>query len=151
MISLQEKCARVPFAHACSQIEIFGTDFKPRLLELIDADQLPVEYGGTCTCEGGCVPKPQFEEKAVVPARDKVERRIACAEAGGELAWFFSTVGNDVKFSVEFQPSADGAAKVEVVGLGKCNSHHFPVSGVHTSNAPGEWIVTWGAQFRVFI
>ena len=91
------------------------------------------------------MPKPQFEEKIVVPARDKVERRVACPAAGGELAWFFATVGNDCKFSVEFQPSAAGAATVEVRALAKCDSHHFPVTGVHTSSAPGEWIVTWGA------
>lgn len=32
------------------KIEILGTDYKPRLLELIAPDQLPVEYGGTCAC-----------------------------------------------------------------------------------------------------
>ena len=27
---------------------ILGSDYQEKLLELIDADQLPVEYGGTC-------------------------------------------------------------------------------------------------------
>ena len=32
------------------KIEILGTDYKTRLLDLIPPDQLPVEYGGTCAC-----------------------------------------------------------------------------------------------------
>lgn len=44
-----------------TKIEILGTDYKSRLLELIDPSQLPVEFGGTCSCgydgksEGDCL------------------------------------------------------------------------------------------------
>lgn len=33
-----------------------GSDYKSYLLECIDEENLPAEYGGTCTCEGlgGC-------------------------------------------------------------------------------------------------
>jgi len=37
------------------KIEIMGTDYKEKLLEFIDAENLPVMYGGTCNCPGGCV------------------------------------------------------------------------------------------------
>ncbi|KAF5369447.1 hypothetical protein D9758_002675 [Tetrapyrgos nigripes] len=38
------------------KIDILGSDYKERLLELIDADSLPSILGGNCTCEefGGC-------------------------------------------------------------------------------------------------
>ncbi|KAJ3129289.1 cytosolic factor, phosphatidylinositol/phosphatidylcholine transfer protein [Nowakowskiella sp. JEL0407] len=40
------------------KIHILGDDYKEVLLSHIDADQLPVEFGGTCECAhvGGCVP-----------------------------------------------------------------------------------------------
>ncbi|KAJ3311366.1 Structural maintenance of chromosomes protein 3 [Boothiomyces sp. JEL0838] len=36
------------------KIEILGSNYKEVLLQHVDADSLPVEYGGTCQCEGGC-------------------------------------------------------------------------------------------------
>ncbi|KAJ1553273.1 cytosolic factor, phosphatidylinositol/phosphatidylcholine transfer protein [Nowakowskiella sp. JEL0078] len=41
------------------KIHILGDNFREILLEHIDADHLPVEFGGKCECEcpGGCVPK----------------------------------------------------------------------------------------------
>lgn len=38
------------------KINIMGHDFKTELLKIVDADSLPVNLGGTCTCEGfgGC-------------------------------------------------------------------------------------------------
>ncbi|KAL6842485.1 hypothetical protein ACP4OV_027720 [Aristida adscensionis] len=40
-----------------SKIHVLGTKFQNRLLEVIDASQLPDFLGGTCTCaaEGGCL------------------------------------------------------------------------------------------------
>lgn len=37
-----------------SKIEILGYSYQKKLLELIDAENLPVEFGGTCACKGGC-------------------------------------------------------------------------------------------------
>ncbi|OQR94468.1 hypothetical protein ACHHYP_01260 [Achlya hypogyna] len=45
-------------------------EIKKALLEYIDADCLPVEYGGTCACEGGCVSHSPEE----VELRDYVTR-----------------------------------------------------------------------------
>ena len=33
--------------HLLPQIHVLGSDYKAKLLELVDADQLPIEYGGT--------------------------------------------------------------------------------------------------------
>eukprot|EP00051_Salpingoeca_urceolata_P004913 m.68822 g.68822 ORF g.68822 m.68822 type:complete len:274 (+) comp13930_c2_seq1:120-941(+) len=38
-----------------AKFHVLGSGFKEQLLELVDPDQLPVDLGGTCECEGGCV------------------------------------------------------------------------------------------------
>jgi hypothetical protein len=43
-------------ARTKSKIHILGSDYSKALLEAIDAENLPAEYGGACNCEGGCVP-----------------------------------------------------------------------------------------------
>lgn len=45
-----------------AKFHVLGSKFQKQLLEVIDADQLPVEYGGTCRCTDmrwgdGCIPK----------------------------------------------------------------------------------------------
>ncbi|KAJ7087365.1 CRAL-TRIO domain-containing protein [Mycena belliarum] len=37
-----------------AKIDILGSGYKPKLLAQIDADNLPKEFGGTCSCPGGC-------------------------------------------------------------------------------------------------
>jgi hypothetical protein len=36
------------------KIHILGSSYKEKLLELIDAENLPIKYGGKCNCDGGC-------------------------------------------------------------------------------------------------
>ncbi|KID91756.1 Sec14 cytosolic factor, partial [Metarhizium majus ARSEF 297] len=36
------------------KIHILGSGYQSELLKHIDQESLPVEFGGTCTCEGGC-------------------------------------------------------------------------------------------------
>ena len=35
-----------------AKVSIMGSDYRARLLELVDADALPARLGGACTCEG---------------------------------------------------------------------------------------------------
>jgi hypothetical protein len=36
------------------KISVLGSSYKSYILEEIDPSNLPVEYGGTCSCPGGC-------------------------------------------------------------------------------------------------
>ncbi|KAG5965273.1 hypothetical protein E4U13_000626 [Claviceps humidiphila] len=36
------------------KIHILGSGYKSELLKHVDAESLPVEFGGTCKCQGGC-------------------------------------------------------------------------------------------------
>ncbi|KAG8934374.1 cytosolic factor, phosphatidylinositol/phosphatidylcholine transfer protein [Tulasnella sp. 418] len=37
-----------------AKINILGSNYKAELLKQVPAENLPVEFGGTCQCEGGC-------------------------------------------------------------------------------------------------
>jgi hypothetical protein len=37
-----------------NKIHILGSGYKKELLEQVPAENLPVEFGGNCSCEGGC-------------------------------------------------------------------------------------------------
>ena len=48
------------FYFCSSQIQLVGDNYKEKLLDLIDADQLPTELGGTCDCSNAATcPKVQ--------------------------------------------------------------------------------------------
>jgi hypothetical protein len=94
------------------------------LLQYIDADQLPVQYGGTCQCEGGCV--KQWTEEQTAQAVKEYEHRlgiidlscpkgekqvhsmhIEASEASQKSASFsFRTLESSIDFCVEFVPDA---------------------------------------------
>lgn len=89
------------------KITILGHNFKERLLEDFDADQLPVFLGGTCECEGGCVPQVDPDQgmtKVDIGGRSKhvVEYEL---EAGAGANWEFRTIKNNLEFGVEFVPA----------------------------------------------
>lgn len=112
---------------------------------------LPEEYGGRCSCPGGCIPRPQYDVTATVPSRDKLVRQIECPAGGGELAWSFSTKDHNVAFGVEWTPASGGAkGKVVAVPCERVDSHHYPVSGSHLTNEAGTWTVTWDNSFSYF-
>ena len=58
-----------PFLHQVVRDKTFvlGANYRDTLLEHIPAHALPVEYGGTCVCEGGCVPlvRPELLESGL--------------------------------------------------------------------------------------
>lgn len=100
------------------------------LLRVIDADKLPCELGGTCQCEGGCLPRysskstageathrevsevgshsslndVQAQGETIKRGRDFVQTRVV--GAGDEVTWEFAVDGaREVLFSAVFAPT----------------------------------------------
>ena len=79
-----------------------------RLLDEVDRENLPEFLGGTCRCEGGCVPLaveqmpcvPEFSlnHRILVPARQRTEHNISLKQ-GTTLTWRFMV---DDKHSIVF-------------------------------------------------
>ncbi|KAJ7571577.1 hypothetical protein O6H91_01G167500 [Diphasiastrum complanatum] len=74
-----------------SKISVLGSKFQNKLLEIIDASQLPEFLGGTCNCagEGGCLnsDKGPWKEPDILKENtmDKVERESASTGANQVL------------------------------------------------------------------
>ena len=116
-----------------AKVEVLGSNYRQQLLERIDADQLPVEYGGTCKCggDGGggeCMPLTpsdvaraalvEYEtdmnmKEFVVGARQCTMHTVDVAAASRDkpirVGWYFRSMKNDIKFGVDFVPAAVGA------------------------------------------
>jgi hypothetical protein len=62
------------------KIEIYGTDYREKLLEIVDEESLPTFLGGKCTCSehGGCLAGygPWFEVKPEEHVEEKVAEKI---------------------------------------------------------------------------
>ncbi|KAJ3370296.1 cytosolic factor, phosphatidylinositol/phosphatidylcholine transfer protein [Kappamyces sp. JEL0680] len=41
-------------ARTLAKVQILGSNYHSGLLDLVDSDNLPAKYGGTCSCPGGC-------------------------------------------------------------------------------------------------
>ena len=62
-----------------SKIKVFGEDYKDALLQIIDKENLPKMYGGTCKCPEGCLfsnagPWKNSEDKEEIP-EDILQKR----------------------------------------------------------------------------
>uniref|UniRef100_A0A7S1Q779 CRAL-TRIO domain-containing protein n=1 Tax=Neobodo designis TaxID=312471 RepID=A0A7S1Q779_NEODS len=89
-----------------------GEPTRQALLNAINEEDLPDFLGGTCKCEGGCI--PDVEENAeslggdatlelTVPARGAKTHVEACPK-GAEVSWQWSSAnGNDCGFHVFFK------------------------------------------------
>jgi len=148
-----------------SKVQVYS-DCPAEILKYIDADQLPVEYGGTCACPGGCVKQAhtaeQWKEEDLknidaltskmklreqsIPAGAKHKDRLRFTEADFDVKvnpagvvdveYFFRTASYDIKFSVEYTPSESVVNKV-IIPLDTFKSHEVPIFGTFTVSGPG--------------
>lgn len=126
-----------PFLAPVTQkkIKILGRNFHSTLVADLGAECLPVEYGGTCACVGGCCPAPSGKAPRDPYAEDGDEETVTLkaghstsielpllgrvapnADDGAAAAaavptppeeafWSISVASRDVDFSVEFRPT----------------------------------------------
>ncbi|CAD2216313.1 hypothetical protein AGDE_01392 [Angomonas deanei] len=81
------------------------------LLKVIDEDKLPKSMGGSCACEGGCLPayvpkdgdlnKVGVTEEFTIKA-GKVTEKVLTVVAGQSISWDFTAGSHDILFSAFF-------------------------------------------------
>jgi hypothetical protein len=130
------------------------------LLQYIDADQLPIEYGGTnAECAPHAEPQKVLEELKLkeeqlaeeltlisvdVAAKDTTQVTQAITE-GGLIGWYFKLVTKDIDFSVEFVSDKKGAGIIAVVPQVRCSNHE----GSFAAEGPGTIYVNFNNKYSI--
>ena len=132
------------------RVVVLGRNHSAELLECIDADSLPVQYGGSCNCPGGCV--PSFSADHVSEAIRLYERKVgivdidvpkgqavvhtaeivaASERAPHKIAYSFRTLEHGISFAVEYaEKDSSGSVAVRVLRpLAKVDSAAGAVKG----------------------
>ena len=148
------------------KIKVLGANYQAELLKEIDADQLPVHWGGTATdpdgdpyckskiCMGGTVPESYHVVKPDVDlskfnvvnvARGSSEQiTIEATQAGEILSWQFWTDNMDIGFGV-FKRTSDERQKAgemeEIVPSERVNCHIIPENGAITCDKTGTYVL----------
>eukprot|EP00753_Platysulcus_tardus_P013231 PLAT3641.2.p1 GENE.PLAT3641.2~~PLAT3641.2.p1 ORF type:complete len:343 (-),score=169.53 PLAT3641.2:122-1150(-) len=104
------------------KIAILGDGYVDTLLEDCDADCLPAFFGGTCKCEGGCIPfMPELTEEAELTklkvARGSSEVIEMAVEEDGVIAWNYKLDSYDLDFSITLIPDNEEEAGTDEVLL----------------------------------
>ncbi|GAB1602630.1 SEC14-like protein 2 [Argonauta hians] len=153
-----------------SKIHVLGGNYLPTLLQYIEADQIPVFYGGTlrdstgdpkCSlqiCYGGDVPPDLYyhrnmlegatkPEEVHIGARSYSEIPIEVTQPGSLLSWQFTTVDCDIRFEVHRMCQSGGADprdeecdSVVVVPEQQVESHFVPEVTDIVCSEPGTYV-----------
>nr|KAG5713252.1 hypothetical protein BaRGS_007779 [Batillaria attramentaria] len=147
------------------KIQIHGTNYKQALMKHIDADQLPVHWGGTmvdpdgdpfCSsrvCMGGEVPEEYYIQdltategftEASVGRGSSLQVDVEVALPRSAIRWQFKTDGFDIGFGV-YRKTGEGRQKAgemeAVLPSDRVNSHLVPEDGSVTCSEPGSYVV----------
>ncbi|XP_046858927.1 sec14 cytosolic factor-like [Xenia sp. Carnegie-2017] len=82
------------------------------MLDYFEPEDLPEEYGGTCRCDGGCLPPvpkhmlsvdddPELTEEYIA-AKKCFTLKIDCNGNNESVFWFYRISSKDIKFGVSF-------------------------------------------------
>lgn len=133
------------------KIQIVGGSYLDTLRELIDDDNISVDYGGNLdvhlsgggTFSGrnsmGCTYSP-FEDDIAARDTKSLEVAVGDGEVGSKVAYEF-TSNKDIKFGVTFK--SDGGDESELVGLASVNSHKSAETGEFEVEAAGVFTFTF--------
>jgi len=139
-----------------SKIHVLGANYKEELLKYIDADQLPVEYGGTAP---SAVHVPTEDELKHVLLRDKsglqlTEQHVAAGEKfeirlagqqGDEFTWSFDVSDTyDVAFSIDMLDDSKPDAKPVMI---KPSSRVTSNKGAYTATGPCTLVFLWDNSY----
>uniref|UniRef100_H3ABD0 SEC14-like lipid binding 8 n=1 Tax=Latimeria chalumnae TaxID=7897 RepID=H3ABD0_LATCH len=156
------------------KIVVLGNNWKEVLLKYIDADQLPVYYGGTLTdpdgdpkCKtkikyGGEVPKSYYVRDSV---KQQYDHSITVNRGSSQqlefdilfpscvLRWQFMSEGADIGFGVYLKTKIGERQKagemVEVVRNQRYNAHLVPEDGTLTCQDPGVYVLRFDNTYSI--
>ncbi|XP_043484532.1 SEC14-like protein 4 isoform X2 [Leptopilina heterotoma] len=142
--------------YTLSKIQIIKADpnkWRPAILQLVPADQLPKHFGGSLTdpdgnprlttkvCQGGKVPKTMYNNKnekdkqndfttATVKKGEKLKLELPVDESGSILSWEFRTEEHDIKFGILRKTNEGG--KTEIIPIHRVSAHQMDEIGIVT-------------------
>lgn len=156
------------------KIIILGGNWKEVLLKYIDADQVPVYYGGTLMdppgdpyCKArinhaGDVPqsyymqdsvKQQYEKSVIINRGSSQQLEYEILFPGCVLRWQFMSEGADVGFGVYLKTRIGERQKAgemaEVVRNQRYNSHLVPEDGTLTCQDPGIYVIRFDNTYSI--
>ncbi|KXJ29799.1 sec14 cytosolic factor [Exaiptasia diaphana] len=156
------KCAGVFLdSKTRSKCVVLKTGEIKKLLEYFDPESLPKEFGGSCNCEGGCLPPipkhmrflseaPSLTEQYTIGPKETLEKSLECTNDGDSVAWCFTT-SKDIKFGVTFKPKPHSGwsdkmndiPAIWVLDVEPKSENDSPVTGYYTPPCPGICTLVW--------
>ncbi|XP_022106083.1 SEC14-like protein 2 [Acanthaster planci] len=149
------------------KVNILGSNWKAVLLQYIDAENLPMYWGGTatgpdgdphCTHQivvGGKVPESYYIKDRVVSSQDLTRydlSRGSCLELkydvgkpGSILRYEFKTESHDLAFGI--RRIAEDGGKVDVLKKQRYNCHLVPEDGEISLQEPGRYVVRFDNSY----
>ncbi|KAI3412837.1 CRAL-TRIO domain-containing protein [Psidium guajava] len=109
------------------------------LLKFIDAEDLPVEYGGLLRENDQEFSNLDKVSEVFVGGNTTKSIRIPIAEAGATVVWDLTVVGWDVSYKEEFVPEDEGSYRVM---LNRSKKLRESVRNSYYINEPGELLIT---------
>lgn len=159
--------------YTLSKIQIFKADpmkWKPAILKLVPADQIPAHFGGTLKdpdgnpklvtkiCQGGKIPKEMYVDKTendkstdyttvTIRKGDKLELCLTTSEEGSLLSWDFRTEDYDIKFGILKEDTS--GMKTEIVPITKIAAHKLNEIGIVTCDKPATYSVVFDNTYSL--
>ncbi|KAL1425947.1 hypothetical protein MTO96_018658 [Rhipicephalus appendiculatus] len=145
------------------KVNVYGKDgWKSTLLDIMDADQLPVHWGGNMVGPGNdsrcrhkvnhggrfeeVAPPSVFKEEGVqlknIGRRDRWELPVSVSEPGVQISWRFQTASGDLSFGVRTE---SGETLVPLRRFE--SSSHEPQEGCWQCDTPGTYILEFDNSF----
>ncbi|CAL1284601.1 unnamed protein product [Larinioides sclopetarius] len=157
-----------------SKIHVYGSEgWKEVLLELMDADQLPVFLGGTRTDpdgnplgktfmnQGGKISEKYYIQKSInslekspgvkritLPRASFNEVIVEIKEAGSIIEWEFETKTRDIGFGLFYKDMVGEEEKmIELVELQRLETEDFSEVGMYKCDKNGEYIILFDNSY----